>query len=146
MHIFSALTMKEARSLYGDALIDAASTEEVQTCIQKGVWECLGPNHPLIGAISSKMFLAPKKLPNGDIDKIKVRVVAGGHRLDRSLFQDSEISSPTVALTSVLAMAAIDSCPLFVVLSPNYWIASHLPCAFETQRSGTLHLGYILYI
>jgi Reverse transcriptase (RNA-dependent DNA polymerase) len=106
-HIFSALTMKEARTLYGDTLIDAASTEELQNCIQKGVWECLEPDHPLEGAIPSKMFLTPKKLPNGDIDKIKGRGVAGGHRQDRSLFQDSEISSPTVALTSVLAMAAL---------------------------------------
>jgi Reverse transcriptase (RNA-dependent DNA polymerase) len=106
-HIFSALTMKEARTLYGDALIDAASTEELQNCIQKGVWECLDPDYPLKGAIPSKMFLTPKKLPNGDIDKIKGRVVAGGHRQDRTLFQDSEISSPTVALTSVLAMAAV---------------------------------------
>jgi hypothetical protein len=53
------------------------------------------------------MFLTPKKLPNGKIDKIKGRVVAGGHRQDRSLFNDNEISSPTVALTSVLAMASL---------------------------------------
>jgi hypothetical protein len=106
-HIFSALTMKEARTLYGDTLIDAASTEELQNCIQKGVWECLQPDYPIKGAIPSKMFLTPKKLPNGELDKIKGRVVAGGHRQDRSLFQDSEISSPTVALTSVLAMAAV---------------------------------------
>ena len=53
------------------------------------------------------MFLTPKKKPNGDIDKIKGRIVAGGHRQDRSLFQDCDISSPTVALTSVLAAAAI---------------------------------------
>ena len=106
-HIFSALTMKEARTLYGDTLIDAASVEELQNCIQKEVWECLEPGYPLKGAIPSKMFLTPKKLPNGKIDKIKGRVVAGGHRQDRSLFQDSEISSPTVALTSVLAMAAV---------------------------------------
>jgi hypothetical protein len=75
----------------------AASTEELQNCIQKGVWECLDPDYPLKHAIPSKMF------PNGDIDKIKGRVVAGGHRQDRTLFQDSQISSPTVAL----AMAAI---------------------------------------
>ena len=105
--------MKEAKSLYGDALIKAASPEELQTCIQKGVWEFLEPNHPLKGTIPSKMFLTSKKLPNGDIDKINGRFVASGHRQDRSLFQnrslfqDSEISSPTVALTSVLTMAAI---------------------------------------
>jgi Reverse transcriptase (RNA-dependent DNA polymerase) len=106
-HIFTALTMKDARRLYGDTLIDAASIEELQNCIQKGVWECLEPDYPLTSAIPSKMFLTPKKLPNGDIDKIKGRVVAGGHRQDRSLFNDNEISSPTVALTSVLAVAAL---------------------------------------
>ena len=101
-HIFAALTMKDARRLYGDTLIDAASIEELQNCIQKGLWECLEPDYPLTSAIPSKMFLTPKKLPNGDIDKIKGRVVAGGHRQDRSL-----LSSPTVALTSVLAVAAL---------------------------------------
>ena len=61
----------------------------------------------MTGAIPSKIFLTPKKLPNGEIDKIKGRVVAGGHRQDRSLFHDKEVSSPTVALTSVLAMASL---------------------------------------
>ena len=106
-HIFSALTMKEARTLYGDGLIDAASRDELENCIQKDVWEYLEPGYPIKSAIPSKMFLTPKKLPNGDIDKIKGRIVAGGHRQDRSLFNDNDISSPTVALTSVLAMAAV---------------------------------------
>ena len=35
--IFTALTMKEAKSLYGDALVDAASMEELKNCIQKDV-------------------------------------------------------------------------------------------------------------
>ena len=105
--IFAALTIKASRALYGDALTDAACAEELQNCITKGVWECLDPKYNPKGAIPSKMFLTPKKLPNGEIDKIKGRVVAGGHRQDRSLFNDNEISSPTVALTSVLAMASL---------------------------------------
>ena len=67
----------------------------------------MDPQYKPIGAIPSKIFLTPKKLPNGEIDKIKGRVVAGGHRQDRSLFHDKEVSSPTVALTSVLAMASL---------------------------------------
>jgi hypothetical protein len=35
------------------------------------------------------------------------RIVGGGHRQDRSLYQDCEISTPTVALISILAMAAL---------------------------------------
>ena len=76
-------------------------------CIQKDVWEYLEPTYVTKGAIPSRMFFTQKKLPNGDIDRIKGRIVAGGHRQDRSLYDDNEISSPTVALTSVIAMAAL---------------------------------------
>ena len=38
-HVFSALSSKDARALYGDALIDAASIAEITTCIEKDVWE-----------------------------------------------------------------------------------------------------------
>jgi hypothetical protein len=106
-HVFSALTMKAARTLYGDNLVDTASVEELKNCIQKEVWEYLDPEYTPRSPIPSKMFLTPKELPNGEIDKIKGRVVAGDRRQDRSLYQDSDISSPTVALTSVLSMAAI---------------------------------------
>jgi hypothetical protein len=34
-HVFSALTIKEARTLYGDTLIDAASTEDCRTASRK---------------------------------------------------------------------------------------------------------------
>lgn len=53
------------------------------------------------------MFLTSKKLPSGALDKIKARLVAGGHRQDRSLYSDQETSSPTVSLTAVFAQAAI---------------------------------------
>jgi hypothetical protein len=78
-HVFSALTTKDARALYGDTLIKEASIAEINNCIEKDVWECMDPFFHAKGVIPSKMFLTPKKLPNGDIDKIKGRVVAGGH-------------------------------------------------------------------
>ena len=53
------------------------------------------------------MFLTPKTLRNGKIDRIKGRIVAGGHMQDKFLHEDEEMSSPTVALTSVLTMAAL---------------------------------------
>ena len=63
--VFAALTIKASRSLYGDTLTDAACAEELKNCITKGVWECLDPKYKPRGAIPSKMFLTPKKLPNG---------------------------------------------------------------------------------
>lgn len=69
-------------------------------------WECLVPSNK--GKfIPSKMYLTPKKLLSGEFDKIQGRIVGEGHRQDRSLYQDNEISSPTVALASILAMAAL---------------------------------------
>ena len=52
------------------------------------------------------MFITEKKLPSGQFDKLKARLVAGGHKQDRSLYNDEATSSPTVALTSVLAHAS----------------------------------------
>jgi hypothetical protein len=83
------------------------SIEEIKTCSEKDVWKRTGPHYKAKGAIPSKTLFTPKKLPNGNIDDIKGRAVAGGHRRNRSLYQDTDISSPTVALTSVLAIAAI---------------------------------------
>ena len=96
------ITTHEARKLYGDKLIDDASIEELNNCMHKGAWECLDPLHK-----GKFMILTPKKLPSGVLDKIEGRIVGGGHRQRRSLHQDCEISSPTVALTSILAMAAL---------------------------------------
>jgi hypothetical protein len=105
--VLATLSIKSARKIYGKEISDKATTEELQTCIQKDVWEYLDPTYATKNAIPSRMFLTPKSLPNGTLDRIKGRIVAGGHKQDRSLYEDKEVSSPTVALTSVLAMAAL---------------------------------------
>jgi hypothetical protein len=106
-HVYSTLSIKAARRIYGEELSDKATREELMTCIEKDVWECLDATYITKNAIPSKMFLTPKTLPNGKLDRVKGRIVAGGHRQDKSLYEDKEISSPTVALTSVLTMAAL---------------------------------------
>jgi hypothetical protein len=53
------------------------------------------------------MFLKEKYTPSGDFDKLKARLMAGGHMQDRSLYDD--VSSPTVSTTSVFMIAAIAS-------------------------------------
>ena len=106
-HVYSTFSIQAARKVFGRELSDKATDEELRMCIKKDVWEYLEPSYITKGAIPSRMFLTPKKLPNGDIDRIKGRIVAGGHRQDRSLYEENEISSPTVALTSVIAMAAL---------------------------------------
>jgi Reverse transcriptase (RNA-dependent DNA polymerase) len=67
----------------------------------------VSPRHTSKSAIPSKMIMTPKKLPNGKIDRMKARLVAGGHRQDRTMYRDEETSSHTVALSSVLIAASL---------------------------------------
>jgi len=56
-------------------------------------------------AISSSMFLKEKFLSNGDFEKLKARLVAGGHQQDKSEYDD--ISSPTVATSAAFIIASL---------------------------------------
>ena len=106
-HDFSTMSIKAARRVHGKDISDKGTRDELMTCIEKDVWECLDATYITKNAIPSRMFLTPKTLPDGELDRVKGRIVAGGHRQDRSLYEDKEISSPTVALTSVLTMTAL---------------------------------------
>jgi Reverse transcriptase (RNA-dependent DNA polymerase) len=55
--------------------------------------------------IRSSMFLKDKYLASGAFERFKARLVAGGNQQDKGLYED--LSSPTVATSSVLAIAAI---------------------------------------
>ena len=59
----------------------------------------------LKAVIRSSIFLKEKYLPSGEFEKLKARLVAGGHMQDKSLYED--ISSPTVSTSAVFAVAAI---------------------------------------
>jgi hypothetical protein len=54
---------------------------------------------------TSQMFLKQKFKPDGTPDKVKARLVAGGHRQDESL--DSETSSPTVETQNIFIECTI---------------------------------------
>ena len=51
------------------------------------------------------MFLKDKYTADGKFDKLKSRLVAGGHLQDRNIYDNG--SSPTVSTTSVFIVAAI---------------------------------------
>ena len=55
--------------------------------------------------ITSSMFLKDKYSADGKFDKLKFRLVAGGHLQDRNIYDNG--SSPTVSTTSVFIVAAI---------------------------------------
>jgi Reverse transcriptase (RNA-dependent DNA polymerase) len=83
--------------------------KELKQIIDRKVW---GPikSHTLTRAEASKvipssMFLKMKTNPNGSFNKYKARLVAGGHRQDKGLYDD--LSSPTVSSSGVFAVIAI---------------------------------------
>ena len=53
------------------------------------------------------MFLKEKYNSDGDFDKLKSRLVAGGNMQDRSEYTEAEVSSPLASLSSVYMVAAI---------------------------------------
>ena len=58
-------------------------------------------------AIRSLLFFKEKYKPDGTFDKLKARLVAGGHMQDRSVYSQSDTSAPTVATEAVMMIAAI---------------------------------------
>ncbi len=58
--------------------------------------------------IPCKLFIKEKTDPHGVFDKLKGRLVAGGHRQDKTLYED--LSSPTADQSSVMTIAAIAAC------------------------------------
>jgi len=55
--------------------------------------------------IMSSMFLKEKFLSTGDFEKLKSRLVAGGHQQDKESYGD--ISSPTVASSAAFTIASL---------------------------------------
>jgi histone deacetylase 1/2 len=51
------------------------------------------------------MFIKEKFLPDGEFERLKARLVAGGHEQDRTVYDD--VSSPTVSLPSTLMVVAL---------------------------------------
>jgi len=57
--------------------------------------------------IRSSMFLKEKFLSTGEFQKLKARLVAGGHMQDRSVYTETDTKAPTASLQSVYMIASI---------------------------------------
>jgi hypothetical protein len=88
---------------------DTVVAAELQQLLDKKVWQGVHASdltqHERSHVIRSSMFLKDKHHPSGDFNKFKARLVAGGDGLDKSLYEC--LSSPTVATSSVMILAAI---------------------------------------
>ena len=102
------MTIEDGISKLGDIAVDSIRKEMKQMC-DKDVWEGVLINSlsPLQrnNIITSSMFLKDKYTAEGKFDKLKSRLVAGGHLQDREIYDNG--SSPTVSTTSVFIIASI---------------------------------------
>eukprot|EP01030_Chromulinospumella_sphaerica_P034280 gene34280-biopygen3340 len=82
---------------------------ELSQLLKKGVFEAIHPDdlspEERARRIPSFAFLKKKYDAQGNFDKIKTRLVAGGHRQDKDLYPD--ISSPTASTTAVMVVCAL---------------------------------------
>jgi hypothetical protein len=104
-----ALVTKRAQPNSKEVEAMKAIEKELGQMLSKKVWHPVHM-HQLTSdekknIIRSSLFLKEKYDASGKFEKIKARLVAGGHMQDRSIYPD--LSAPTAAISSVFAIAAI---------------------------------------
>lgn len=125
------MSVSEGIKTLGDIAVDSIRKEIQQMCDKK-VWEgvlCGSLTHnERKKIISSSMFLKDKYTADGKFDKLKSRLVAGGHLQDRDIYDNG--SSPTVSTTSVFIIAAIaakENRALATIDFPGAFLNSDMP-------------------
>ena len=119
MNIFR-ISFKKGIQKYGKRAIDAAM-KELQQMLKQGVWSKVRKRDlakiDWSMVITSFMFLKEKFFPDGSFDKLKMRLVGGGHKQNKLDYDD--ISSPTVLLTTVLIILVIAIRRRYVVVTTD---------------------------
>ena len=108
--VYSNMTIAEAIDRFGDPAKQAVISE-LQQLIRLNVFKFHDPNlltpKQRKARIPSKTFVKPKYFPNGLFNKIKARLVGGGHRQKRYLYTENDTSSPTISLVGLFIIATI---------------------------------------
>ena len=102
------VNLKTALAKHGKVGADAVRIELVQM-LEKGVWEYVNVGklnrQQRRSIIRSMIFLKEKYDSTGVFEKLKARLVAGGHMQDETIYSD--VSSPTVPVEVVFVFIAI---------------------------------------
>ena len=126
------LTVKQAIDKLGDESIKAISKEMKQLIDLEafhGVHFQDIPREQRKKIIPSSMFLKEKYKADGTFEKLKARLVAGGHRQDKTVYE-GKTSSPTVSTSSVFiiaAIAAMEGKAVATVDVPGAYLRAEMP-------------------
>ena len=102
------LTIRQAIDKLGDDAVDSI-VKEIQQLDDRRSFEGVKTEDLTFEErrriISSSMFLKDKYTADGKFEKLKARLVAGGHQQDRSIYDES--GSPTATTASIFIVASI---------------------------------------
>jgi hypothetical protein len=103
------LSVREAEEKCGEEPAEDAMLQEVRNLLRYETFVPVMATDIPAGSqvIPSSIFLKEKLDASGRFVKLKARIVAGGHRQDKSLYESEEISSPTVSTTSLFTLLAL---------------------------------------
>jgi len=127
------LTVSEAKRTLGESANEAIRAE-LQQMLNRQVWTPVSETELLRErekpkVISSSMFIKEKYKADGTFEKVKARLVAGGHLQDRSLYH-GQTQSPTVntsALFIVGTVAAHERRAIATIDFPGAYLNARMP-------------------
>jgi hypothetical protein len=103
------MTIKQGINKFGYEAV-LSIVKEIKQITDGKVWKGVNPalmtSDDWSSVISSSLFLKEKYSSLGHFIKIKARLVAGGHQMDRDIYKNNS-SAPTVATQTVFMVAAI---------------------------------------
>jgi len=127
------LTVSEAKRTLGEPA-NAAIRAELQQMLERQVWTPVRQadvfkSESKQKIISSSMFIKEKFKADGTFEKVKARLVAGGHLQDRSLYE-GQTQSPTVntsALFIIGTVAAHERRAVATIDFPGAYLNARMP-------------------
>ena len=125
-HNVDNLNIQQASNIYGDNIVKESVLKEIENMSKNKVWEFVQSDQIseeiVKKAIPSKLFLKMKFKSDGTPDKLKSRLVAGGHK--QWNLDSIETYAPTAATESILSVLAIGK-PLKL-----RFFVTDIPCAY----------------
>ena len=126
------MTVSEGIDKLGNVAIESITKEMSQMCDMK-VWEGVKLDSlthiQKIKIITSSMFLKDKYHADGKFDKLKSRLVAGGHLQDRNIYNNgSSPSASTSSIFMIAALAAREGRAVATIDFPGAFLNSDMPC------------------
>jgi hypothetical protein len=86
--------LNELKSIHGKGVIQGVKINDLTPVERKSI-------------LPSKLFLKEKFSPGGEFEKLKSRLVGGGHRQDRRIYEQHERSAPTLSTSALFTIAGI---------------------------------------